>query len=72
MTVGELANALDVEVVTVSHHLGILRNAGLLQSERKGRFIEYRLSEGVFEPRSDAQGSEHLNLGCCRLEIPKQ
>lgn len=38
-SVSELAESLAVEVVTVSHHLGILRNAHLVETERKGRFI---------------------------------
>ena len=71
-TVSELAESLAVEVVTVSHHLGILRNAQLVQTERKGRFIVYSLSEGVFRPEGGARSNEHLDLGCCRLEIPKE
>ncbi|TXT37894.1 MAG: hypothetical protein FD138_543, partial [Planctomycetota bacterium] len=29
MNVSELADCLELEVVTVSHHLGVLRHAGL-------------------------------------------
>ncbi len=71
-SVSELAESLAVEVVTVSHHLGILRNAHLVETERKGRFILYSLREDVFQPGESARENEHLDLGCCRLEIPKE
>jgi DNA-binding transcriptional ArsR family regulator len=69
--VSELAGQLESEVVTVSHHLGILRHAGLVERQRQGRFIIYRLASIAFEPSRGSRGSEHINLGCCRLEIPK-
>lgn len=64
--VTELAGLLGAEVVNVSHHLGVLRHAGLVLDEKQGRFVVYRLHPDVFQPESD----EHLDLGCCRLEIP--
>ena len=69
--VGDLATAVEEAVVTVSHHLGILRNAGLVQRKRKGRFIVYSLKDGVLEPKSGSNRNDHINLGCCRLELPK-
>lgn len=70
-TVTDLAGSIREEVVTVSHHLGILRNAGLVERERQGRFIVYNLREGVFQPKPGSKTNEHINLGCCRLELPK-
>lgn len=69
--VSDLAALLKVEVVTLSHHLGILRNSRLLEKERHGRFIVYRLHPDVFHPERAPTASEHIDLGCCRLEIPK-
>jgi DNA-binding transcriptional ArsR family regulator len=68
--VGEIGEALDAEIVTVSHHLGILKNAGIVERERQGRFMLYKLREGVIETKRSSS-PDHLNLGCCRLEIPK-
>jgi DNA-binding transcriptional ArsR family regulator len=68
--VGELADALGAEVVIVSHHLGILYHAGLLDREKQGRFVIYRLREGLLD-RGPRQTNDQLDLGCCRLEIPK-
>jgi DNA-binding transcriptional ArsR family regulator len=71
MNVSDLAEQLQVEIVTLSHHLGILRNAHLLEKERQGRFIVYRLHPEVFRPSPATKVNEHIDLGCCRLEIPK-
>src|SRR5277367_6487565 len=43
MNVTQLAKALSVEIVNVSHHLGVLRQAGLVQDEKNGRFVVYSL-----------------------------
>ncbi len=71
-SVSDLSDALQVELVTVSHHLQILRNARLVKTERKGRFILYSLHEDVFHSNGASRSREHLDLGCCRLEIPKE
>ena len=68
----ELAESLKIEFVTVSHHLGILHPARLVQKKRKGRFILYSLHEGVFQPTGSSRDKEHIDLGCCRLEVPKE
>src|SRR5208282_2749616 len=70
-TVTEIAQMLKEPVVNASHHLMVLRHAKLVRSERKGRFMMYSLSPSVFRPEDDPAGAEHLNLGCCRIEIPK-
>jgi ArsR family transcriptional regulator len=70
--VTELAGLLEAEVVNVSHHLGVLRHAGLVLDEKQGRFVVYRLHPDIFRPARGAASPEHLDLGCCRLEIPKE
>lgn len=69
--VTEIAEMLRTPLVNASHHLAVLRNAGLVAGRKKGRFVLYSLRPGVFEEENEAAGAEHLNLGCCRLEIPK-
>jgi DNA-binding transcriptional ArsR family regulator len=68
--VTQLAQALGVAVVNLSHHLMVLRHAGLVRGARKGRFVHYSLTPGVFQPQRD--GVRHLNLGCCRIELPQE
>lgn len=67
--VGDVAAQLDLQVVNVSHHLGVLRNVGLVRQERQGRFMVYQFTTNVFQTTADA---EFLDLGCCRLEMPKK
>jgi DNA-binding transcriptional ArsR family regulator len=71
MTVGDIAEFLEAEIVTVSHHLKILKHAGLVEAERDGRFMIYRLRTDLLQ-RSDGLRKEFLNLGCCRIEVPPQ
>jgi len=43
----DLAGAFDLTGPTISHHLKVLREAGLIASERRGTWIYYRVSPGV-------------------------
>jgi ArsR family transcriptional regulator, nickel/cobalt-responsive transcriptional repressor len=70
MNVSELAARLGDEVVNVSHHLGVLRQSGLVLDEKQGRFVVYRLHPDVYQS-ARAPGNDYLNFGCCRIEIPK-
>ena len=72
LNVSDLSEALSLEVVTVSHHLGILKNAGIVERQRDGRCMVYRLREGVIDIKKRKDGFDHLNLGCCRIEMPRQ
>jgi DNA-binding transcriptional ArsR family regulator len=66
--VGELAEVLKSEIANVSHHLGVLRQEGLVETEKQGRFVLYRLHPSVFDATSP--DSKQLDLGCCRLDLP--
>ena len=66
--VTELANLLGVEIVNVSHHLGVLRGKNLVKAEKQGRFVVYSLNPEVFD--NDQGKVTYLNLGWCRIEIP--
>ena len=43
-TAGELATLTDVSQPTVSHHLKVLRDVGLLTSDRRGTWVWYRVA----------------------------
>jgi DNA-binding transcriptional ArsR family regulator len=43
LTAGEIAERFDISKPSVSKHLSILENAGLVRSERRGQFIHYSL-----------------------------
>ena len=71
MTVGDIAEFLEVELVTVSHHLKILKHARLVDVKREGRFMIYSLSPDLLQKASGAS-KQFLNLGCCRIEVPEK
>jgi DNA-binding transcriptional ArsR family regulator len=68
MTVSDIGFFLETEVVTVSHHLQILKHAHLVTPRREGRFIYYSLQENLLQ--SQGKSRQILDLGCCRIEVP--
>ena len=49
MTAGEIAACFEMTKPSVSHHLGILKNAGLVDDERRGQNIVYSLNTTIFQ-----------------------
>ncbi len=45
----DLEGPLGLSQPTVSHHLKVLREAGLVVGERRGRWVYYRVVEETFE-----------------------
>ena len=43
LTAGEIAARFEISKPAVSQHLGILENAGLVISEKRGQYVFYRL-----------------------------
>lgn len=41
----DLAGVVDVSQPTVSHHLKVLRDAGIVTAERRGTWVHYRLAD---------------------------
>jgi ArsR family transcriptional regulator len=67
--VSEIAEALDEEIVKVSHHLGILRRAKILKATKKGRFVVYSVHPDVRQKSSGAKLLPHIDLGCCSVNL---
>jgi ArsR family transcriptional regulator len=63
--VAQINASLEIEPTLLSHHLKVLREAGILESRRQGKSVEYRLAAAVESKRRGAG----LDLGCCRLEF---
>jgi ArsR family transcriptional regulator len=61
--VNEINDQLHVEQTLLSHHLRVLREAGLVQSQREGKSVLYRLTPAA---RSARRGKA-INLGCCSI-----
>jgi DNA-binding transcriptional ArsR family regulator len=62
--VGTLQRQLNVEQSLLSHHLQTLREAGLVESQRDGKAVLYRITPAVV-----AGKGEGLDLGCCVLSF---
>ena len=43
MTAGEIAERFDISKPSLSKHLSVLENAGLVKREKKGQFVHYSL-----------------------------
>jgi ArsR family transcriptional regulator, arsenate/arsenite/antimonite-responsive transcriptional repressor len=59
----ELTDAFDVSAPTISHHLKVLREAGLITSERRGTWIYYRISPEDIARVSAVLGDQAPVLG---------
>jgi ArsR family transcriptional regulator, arsenate/arsenite/antimonite-responsive transcriptional repressor len=55
LSVGDIVASLDVAQPTVSHHLKVLKNAGLVLSSRQGKQILYTINQA------------RLAQGCCQV-----
>ena len=45
MTAGEIAERFDITKPSLSKHLKILEDAGLIEGEKQGKYIHYRLMQ---------------------------
>lgn len=43
LTAGEIADCFDITKPSLSKHLSVLENAGLIHGEKKGQYIHYSL-----------------------------
>ena len=66
--VGELNAAIPVEQSLLSHHLRVLRDAGLVVTERQGKGVLYRMAPEVGGTLTGGS----IDLGCCQLTFPPE
>lgn len=48
-TAGDIGARFDMTGATVSHHLSVLKAAGLVSDERRGKYIYYELNLSVLD-----------------------
>ncbi len=48
-TAGEIADSFHISKPSISHHLDLLRQAGLVESDKQGQFIYYSLNTTVVD-----------------------
>jgi ArsR family transcriptional regulator, arsenate/arsenite/antimonite-responsive transcriptional repressor len=49
LTAGDIASRFPMTAASVSHHLSVLKDAGLVRAERDGRNLIYSLETTVFQ-----------------------
>lgn len=49
MTAGEIVEKFNISGPSISHHLDILKQAGLIESNKQGQFIIYHLNMTVLD-----------------------
>ena len=68
--VTELVRELRCPQPHISHHLRILRDAGLVEGLREGKQVCYRIAPTVQRALAKRQG-QALNFGCCEVRFPE-
>ena len=61
--VNDLMKRVTVGQSLLSHHLKVLRDAGLVIAKRDGKAVLYRVAPGI----ADANSSQCLDLKCCQV-----
>ncbi|HKI58938.1 MAG TPA: metalloregulator ArsR/SmtB family transcription factor [Trueperaceae bacterium] len=59
----EIQDVVDVPGNLLSHHLKVLREAGLIDGERRGRWIDYSLNSSAIELLAAALPPDPARLG---------
>lgn len=49
MTAGEIVQQFDISWPSISHHLDLLRQAGLVSAKKSGQFVYYSLDTTVVD-----------------------
>jgi len=67
--VSQLAELVGTPMVNMSHHLGVMRTAGILEDEKDGRRVVYRFRPDVFTSGDGVESLGTLNVGPFRVVI---
>jgi DNA-binding transcriptional ArsR family regulator len=68
--VTDLVKAVRRSQPHVSHHLRILRSAGLVEGLRDGKQVCYRIAPAVARAMKN-RPDPSLDFGCCQLSFPR-
>lgn len=49
LNAGEIADRFEISKPSISHHLDLLKRAGLISGQRKGQHIRYSLNTTIVE-----------------------
>jgi DNA-binding transcriptional ArsR family regulator len=69
LTVTELTDLLDISQYNASKHLRILREAGIIDTVKQGRFLKCSVRTTFRQELSKSK--DQLDLGCCTFRFDK-
>lgn len=78
LTAGEIADRFEISKPALSKHLNILLNAGLIESDKQGQFVHYRLvKDNLFASMNDflvnfCPEGRPLKMESAKIEKEKQ
>jgi len=53
----------------VSHHLGVLKNSGLVVDKKEGKFVIYQVHPVLYKQFKSARNRNALDFKCCSIEF---
>jgi len=66
-SVSEIAQIIDKKHSQVSHHLGILRNSGIVVDKKEGKFIIYQIHPVLYKRLMSGKHKDILDFECCSI-----
>ena len=70
MCVTDIVKSMNLYQPSISHHLAILKNAGVIIDRRQGRRIIYSLHPGVYKKPSEFV--DRIDFGFCSVEFKRR
>jgi ArsR family transcriptional regulator len=68
-SVSEIAKKVSKNHSQVSHHLGVLRNSGLVMDKKDGKFVIYRVHPVLYKRFKTSGNRNILDFECCSIEF---
>src|SRR6516162_7966551 len=65
LIVTDVCDQVGEDMANVSHHLGVLRHAGLVSGAKQGKYVVYALEPRFFRAREPGKAGDLLDFGCC-------
>jgi DNA-binding transcriptional ArsR family regulator len=68
-SVSEIAKKIGKNHSQVSHHLGVLRNSGLVVDKKDGKFVIYQVRPILYRRFKGSGDRNILDFECCSIEF---
>ena len=67
--VSDIAKTIGKNHSQVSHHLGILRNSGLVVDKKEGEFVIYQVHPVIYKQLKSTRNRNILDFECCSIKF---